>query len=334
MRTPCIAPRRPRAAPRPPCILHFILLSSTHVIKFDFYTNLSAPNRRVRSKIYGGSAAPTQVSARRPTPDAASAAASARAAASFPHPQIHPMMNATQDGPPPSLPLGPLLGNLPAHLFQQEVLRRLGPTDLASLAGAGRGCAAAVAATVLMQWANRVKGTPATYYFPPLCLKEACSYAARAGNLEVMKWLHNTGCPWDARTCAWAAWHGNLTVLRWARAHHCPWASTTCNYAAEGGHLAVLQWAREHHCPWDSHVCSYAARAGHLVVLQWLREHNCPWGTNICVCAADAGQLEVLQWVRENDATRHVWNERRVRLFAGGPRKQEVLAWLDDLSGL
>jgi hypothetical protein len=96
----------------------------------------------------------------------------------------------------------------------------------------------------------------------------------------------------------------------------------------------VLQWAREHHCPWDSHVCSYAARAGHLVVLQWLREHNCPWGTNICVCAADAGQLEVLQWVRENDATRHVWNERRVRLFAGGPRKQEVLAWLDDLSGL
>ena len=35
-----------------------------------------------------------------------------------------------------------------------EVLARLGPRDLASLAGAGRACAAAVAATALMQRAK------------------------------------------------------------------------------------------------------------------------------------------------------------------------------------
>jgi hypothetical protein len=44
------------------------------------------------------------------------------------------------------------------------------------------------------------------------------------------------------------------------------------------------------------------------------------------------GQLEVLQWVRENDATGDTWNEIRVRTYAGGPRKQEVLTWLDELS--
>jgi len=42
--------------------------------------------------------------------------------------------------------------------------------------------------------------------------------------------------------------------------------------------------------------------------------------------------LEVLQWMRENDATGGAWNEDRVRAFAGGPRKQEVLTWLEELS--
>jgi hypothetical protein len=97
-----------------------------------------------------------------------------------------------------------------------------------------------VAATALMQWAKRAK-MKAGYHLPPLCLKEARSYAAGGGNQEVLEWPHNTGCPRDAATCKIAAW---------------------------GGHLAVLQWAREHGCPWDSRTCIYAARAGHLEVLQ------------------------------------------------------------------
>ena len=88
---------------------------------------------------------------------AAAAAANARAAAASVTPNRSPqgpMTSAAQGDPPPPPLLGPVLGILPAYLFQQEVLRRLNPTDIASLAEAGRGCAAAVAATVLMQWAN------------------------------------------------------------------------------------------------------------------------------------------------------------------------------------
>jgi hypothetical protein len=44
------------------------------------------------------------------------------------------------------------------------------------------------------------------------------------------------------------------------------------------------------------------------------------------------GHLEVLQWVWENDTTGEVWNEANVRRYAAGPRKQEVLTWLDLLS--
>jgi len=125
------------------------------------------------------------------------------------------------------------------------------------------------------------------------------------GHLEMMQWLYNHGCPWDALTCA---------------------------YAARSGHLRVLQWAREHHCPWDWLTPAWAAEHGHLEVLQWAREHGCPWNEGTSRCAARAGHLEVLQWVRENDATGQVWNENTVRIHASGPRKQEVLTWLGRLT--
>jgi hypothetical protein len=67
-------------------------------------------------------------------------------------------------------------------------------------------------------------------------------------------------------------------------------------------------------------------------VLQWSREHDCQWNSRTCTFAAAAGQLEVLLWVRENDATGEAWENNTVHTHAGGPRKQEVLAWLDELS--
>jgi hypothetical protein len=161
-----------------------------------------------------------------------------------------------------------------------------------------------------MKWAKRAKmSRPGllVYHLPPLCLKVACSYAADGGNQEVLEWLHNSGCPWDAATaCA----------------------------AAGGGHLEMVQWLHSHGCPWDIWTPACAAKHGHLAVLQWARARGCPWHWMICTYAAMAGQLEVLQWVRENDATGEVWSERFVRIYAAGPRKKEVLAWLDDLSGL
>jgi hypothetical protein len=48
--------------------------------------------------------------------------------------------------------------------------------------------------------------------------------AAAGGHLEVLKWLREEGCPWDADACACAArGGGQMEVLRWARANGCPW---------------------------------------------------------------------------------------------------------------
>ena len=44
-----------------------------------------------------------------------------------------------------------------------------------------------------------------------------CAYAAKHGQLEVLKWAHENGCPWDWRTCAFAADGGHLEALKCAR---------------------------------------------------------------------------------------------------------------------
>ena len=49
----------------------------------------------------------------------------------------------------------------------------------------------------------------------------AAASAAAGGHLEMLKWLHDKGCPWDK------------------------WATTS---AAAGGHLAVLKWLRDKGC--------------------------------------------------------------------------------------
>ena len=330
LHTPPIAPPRPRAACRR--LASSALNSSPLNPSVSNLTSIPArqlrPAWRVPSKKPRGEGAPPRHkfarATRLPPPTHAPP----------PLPSPLPIAARSDDDrgarrPSPVGAARPLLEHLP-DLFQQEVLRRLGPTDLASLAGAGRGCAAAVAATALMKLAKHVKGA-APWYFQRLCVQSACSHAARWGNRKVLEWLHNTGCPWDTTACA-AAFGGHLDVLQWAREHGCPWDTKTCTSAAGSGHLHVLQWAREHHCPWGSSTLTWAAEHGHLEVLQWAREHGCPWNRGTCVCAARAGQLEVLQWMRENDATGEVWDERIVRAHAAGLRMQDVLTWMDQLS--
>ena len=79
--------------------------------------------------------------------------------------------------------------------------------------------------------------------------EDLCALAAQGGHLEVLKWLHENGYPWNEDTCELAARHGHLGVLQWARANGCPWDEGTCAAAARGGHTEALAWARKKGCP-------------------------------------------------------------------------------------
>ena len=62
-----------------------------------------------------------------------------------------------------------------------------------------------------------------------------------SGNLELVKWLRNEGCPWDTIMCDYVVHHGHVKVLRWARENGAPWnAATRDRAAAELGYTDDL----------------------------------------------------------------------------------------------
>ena len=129
--------------------------------------------------------------------------------------------------------------------------------------------------------------------------EETCVFAALGGHLEVLKYAHENGRPWNYKICYAAAKGGQLEVLKYAHEKGCPWKEDTCFHAAAGGHLEVLKYLRENQCPWNEGTCYAAARYGHLEVLKYTHENGLPWNQKDYQGtwreAALAGQLEVLK---------------------------------------
>ena len=154
-------------------------------------------------------------------------------------------------------------------------------------------------------------GTPAGLFN-----EETCAFAAQGGHLEVLKYLHEKGCPWNEETCNAAAFEGHLDVLKYAHEHECPWHDMTCGYAAEAGHLAVLVYAHVNGCDFEiSYSCENAALGGHLTVLVYLIENGCPWYGATCSGAAAGGNLEMVKYLH---AKEFPWDERTCYAAARG----------------
>ena len=64
-----------------------------------------------------------------------------------------------------------------------------------------------------------------------------CEQMARNGNVELLRFFHENGCPWDEKTCSQAAFNGHLECLRYAHENGCPWDEKTCSWATENGRL-------------------------------------------------------------------------------------------------
>jgi len=106
-------------------------------------------------------------------------------------------------------------------------------------------------------------------------IQAAAEWAAYNGYLDLLKFAKiDFGV---SILCQASAHGGQLKVLKWARENGCPWNEWTCEYAASGGHLEVLKWARKNGCPWNEWTCYKAAYGGYLEVLKWARENRCPW---------------------------------------------------------
>ena len=171
-------------------------------------------------------------------------------------------------------------------------------------------------------------GTPKNEWGAP-----TCAAAARGGHLEMLKWLHAHGCPWDEETSTLAARGGHLEMLKWARSEGCPWhKDEMCTEAARRGHLEVLKWLRAEGCPWNVWTCQGAARGGHLTMLKWLRDpaQGCPWDARTCVAAARNGHFDMLKWAIANDCPVPPSYKKYLYSYAVKGGHLEMIKWLHD----
>jgi hypothetical protein len=107
-----------------------------------------------------------------------------------------------------------------------------------------------------------------------------CLRVAGMNKLEYLVWAREVkNCDWDSRTIDWAAEQGNLAMVKYCVDNGCPMDEDACWFAANEGHVDVLKYLHEHDCPWDSWACYWAHRNNHNDCLNYLIEQKCPgWG--------------------------------------------------------
>jgi hypothetical protein len=125
--------------------------------------------------------------------------------------------------------------------------------------------------------------------------------ASTANNLEVLKFLHEQGCPWHRDVCESAAYDDDLEQLKWLHAHGAVIGNNAANTAAEVGAARVLEWLQQQQgVEFTACTMAHAAMFGHVQVCQWLRAQQCPWDSKATGVAASGNYCETLRWLIEN----------------------------------
>ena len=120
------------------------------------------------------------------------------------------------------------------------------------------------------------------------------------GNLPLLIYVHENGCPWNETTCEYAAGYNQLPCLKYAHEQGCPWDARTTEMAAGRGSLSCLKYAHEQGCPCPISVCIAAASSGHADCLKYAHEHGVPWGKEVTDQAIEHDQAECLTYAHKN----------------------------------
>jgi hypothetical protein len=120
------------------------------------------------------------------------------------------------------------------------------------------------------------------------------------GNIDIVKWMHSKGFPFDEGTFRAAVYLGDMSVLKWLLSVSCPRNESVFAVAAEKGDLEIMMWMRKKGFNWDESACEGAAKKGHFKELMWLRESGCPWDDMTSYACLRSGSVEMLRWVMDN----------------------------------
>ena len=149
----------------------------------------------------------------------------------------------------------------------------------------------------------------------------AAILAAMMGHLEVVKYLHMSGCNLEHAdkdgytVVSVAAQNGHLEVVKYLGAHGCQLDQGTKDgytaviLAAQHGHLEVVTYLQSAGCDLNKvanngySACILAAMEGHLEVVKFLHLSGCNLeksdqdGYNACILAAQDGHVDIVKYL-------------------------------------
>jgi ankyrin repeat protein len=99
------------------------------------------------------------------------------------------------------------------------------------------------------------------------------------GNIEIVRFLHEHGCPWDERTliACMGVYDQCMATIEYACEHQCPWSEAVCTHAASNDrYIDALNYLHKHGCPWSTNTMQSAVKNNAKQCIQYLIDNNCP----------------------------------------------------------
>jgi hypothetical protein len=134
---------------------------------------------------------------------------------------------------------------------------------------------------------------------PPPGMKGLYCPVGPRGGVEMLQYVRELGCVFNASTATIAACQGNLEALRYLHMCGAPWDCKTLFAAVQGGSLPCLEYAHMHGCPQEVevdpmfHICA----APSLPVLRYVCEHmDSAFTAKVLEVAASDLNSKVCHW--------------------------------------
>jgi hypothetical protein len=158
--------------------------------------------------------------------------------------------------------------------------------------------------------------------------KMSYTAASKAGNLPMLRYLHEEGCPWHHDTCGVAAASGDLEQLKWLHANGAELNEGTADIAVTGGAIPVFEWLQQQGVEFNELTMLAAAAEGRTELCAWLRQNGCPWHAYACYAAAERSHFETLRWLHEHGCD---WDVQRAGAAAVTCGRSAMLGFLQEL---
>jgi hypothetical protein len=161
---------------------------------------------------------------------------------------------------------------------------------------------------------------------------ETVGVAARSGHLETVRFLHESGCPWDVDTiCADAVKMGSIELLQYLKQQRCAFTADVMRAAALKDDLHMCQYLYAEQCPWTKSATEAAARCRHVDTLRWLLQQGCPYDAHAVRLAAAGeveGNLSVLKYALSFEPAATAAQLTELLNAAGHHRYRAAAKWL------